>query len=69
MAVWQIARSAVKSIYVKKKSFPKEEAFGITSQIRRAGVSVCCNLAEGSARISASDQNRFMKSLLVAPLK
>ncbi len=59
MAVWQNAKNAVKSIYVKTKSFPKEEAFGMTSQIRRAGVSICCNLAEGSARISPVDQNRF----------
>ncbi len=59
MAVWQNAKNAVKFIYVKTKSFPKEEAFGMTSQIRRAGVSICCNLAEGSARISPVDQNRF----------
>ncbi|MBK8428420.1 MAG: four helix bundle protein [Lewinellaceae bacterium] len=59
MAVWQNAKNTVKSIYVKTKSFPKEEAFGMTSQIRRAGVSICCNLAEGSARISPVDQNRF----------
>jgi four helix bundle protein len=59
MAVWQVAKNAVKSIYVKTKSFPKEETFGMTSQIRRAGVSICCNLAEGSARIVATDQNRF----------
>ena len=59
MAVWQVAKNAVKSIYVKTKSFPKEETFGITSQIRRACVSICCNLAEGSARISPTDQSRF----------
>ena len=59
MAVWQNAKNAAKSIYVKTKSFSKEETFGMTSQIRRAGVSICCNLAEGSARISPVDQNRF----------
>lgn len=46
-------------IYLKTKNFPKEEIFGVTSQIRRAGISICCNLAEGSARISPSNQNRF----------
>jgi len=59
MAVWQMAKQVTKLIYLKTKSFPKEEAFGMTSQIRRAGVSICCNLAEGSARIGTADQNRF----------
>jgi len=59
MTVWQMARQVVKLIYLKTKSFPKEELFGTTSQIRRAGISICCNLAEGSARISPTDQNRF----------
>ena len=59
MAVWQMARQVVKLIYLKTKSFPKEETFGVTSQMRRAGISICCNLAEGSARIGAHEQNRF----------
>lgn len=59
MAVWQMARQIVKQIYLTTKSFPKEELFGVTSQIRRAGISICCNLAEGSARIGERDQNRF----------
>lgn len=59
MAVWQLARQVVKVVYLKTKGFPKEEVFGMVSQIRRASISVCCNLAEGSARISAADQNRF----------
>lgn len=59
MSAWQLARQTVKLIYLKTKNFPKEETFGITSQIRRAGVSICCNLAEGSARMSPTDQYRF----------
>ncbi len=59
MAVWQMAKQVTKSIYLKTKSFPKEELFGITNQVRRASVSVCCNLAEGSARIGPADQSRF----------
>ena len=59
MNVWQLARKVVKLIYLKTKSFSKSEIFGVTSQIQRASVSVCCNLAEGSARISPADQNRF----------
>mgnify|MGYP000083938494 CR=1 FL=1 len=59
MSVWQQARQVTKLIYLKTKSFPKEELFGVTSQIRRASISICCNLAEGSARIGAKDQNRF----------
>jgi four helix bundle protein len=48
-----------KKLYLKAKSFPKEELFGITSQIRRATISVSCNLAEGSTRKSPKDQSRF----------
>ena len=59
MTIWKIARRVTSLVYVKTKSFPRDELFGITSQLRRAAVSVCCNLAEGSARISAPDQNRF----------
>jgi len=59
LAVWKANRQFIKRLYSASKSFPKEELFGITSQIRRATVSVSCNLAEGSARISGKEQNRF----------
>ena len=55
MSVWQQARQVTKLVYLKTKGFPKEELFGVTSQIRRASISICCNLAEGSARISPKD--------------
>lgn len=59
MLVWQIARRVTKSLYSTTKNFPKEELFGATSQMRRACISISCNLAEGSARLSTKDQSRF----------
>lgn len=48
--VWQRARSLVKQCYVLSSDFPKEEIFGLTSQLRRAAVSVIANIAEGHGR-------------------
>lgn len=59
LTVWQMNRQFAKKLYFKTKSFPKEELFGITSQIRRACISVSCNLAEGSARKMPKEQLRF----------
>jgi four helix bundle protein len=47
---WQYADDLVVAIYAATKSFPKEEAYGITSQLRRAAASVPANIAEGAAR-------------------
>lgn len=57
--VWQKSRILVKRIYEITKSFPDEEKFGLTSQIRRASISISSNLAEGSSRQSFKDQARF----------
>lgn len=59
LGVWQKSRVLVGKIYKISAKFPNEEKFGLTSQIRRAGVSVCSNLAEGSGRISGKEQARF----------
>lgn len=69
MAVWQNARLAVKNIYLKTRSFPKEELFGITSQIRRAGISISCNLAEGSGRTSEGQQAYFYQIAYASALE
>jgi len=61
LIAWQQARQIIKQIYLTTKSFPREEIFGITSQIRRAAISISCNLAEGSGRVGEIDQNRFYK--------
>ena len=58
--VWQVSRTFVKDIYVLLRTFPDFEAYNnITSQIRRAAVSVSLNIAEGSTRNSLKEQSRF----------
>lgn len=57
--VWKKARILTGTIYKISAKFPPEERFGLTSQIRRASVSVCSNLAEGSGRVSGKEQARF----------
>lgn len=59
LSVWQDARVLIRSVYALTRAFPKSEMFGLISQINRAAVSVACNLAEGSARMSAKDQAHF----------
>ncbi|CAC9975595.1 four helix bundle protein [Flavobacterium panici] len=58
--VWQKSISLVTKIYKATSTFPKEEMFGLTSQIRRSSVSVPSNIAEGSGRESTKDFLRFL---------
>ena len=58
--VWQKSMSLVKLIYEETRSFPKEEMFGLTLQMRRATVSVPCNIAEGQGRASKRDFRQFV---------
>jgi four helix bundle protein len=55
LRVWQRAREFVKRIYLLTIKFPKNEKFGIVSQLQRAAVSVSSNIAEGSSRTSGKD--------------
>lgn len=59
LEVWQCARKYVRVIYALTATFPKNETFGLSSQLRRAVVSIPSNIAEGSSRSSIKDQIRF----------
>jgi four helix bundle protein len=59
LRVWHDARAFIKKIYLISKAFPKEEQFGLISQIRRAAVSVASNIAEGSSRTTTKDRAHF----------
>ena len=59
LKAWQKARILTKEIYSLTADFPETERFGLTSQLRRASVSICSNLAEGSSRFSIKDRKRF----------
>lgn len=56
---WQKAHSLALKVYRTTANFPKDETFGLTSQARRASVSVSANIAEGFKRIGNADQKRF----------
>jgi four helix bundle protein len=58
--VWKDGISFVTKVYKMTSSFPKEELYGITSQIRRAAISIPSNIAEGAARKSANEFRQFL---------
>lgn len=57
--VWQESRQLAVKIYKITRDFPDEEKFGLISQLRRAGISISSNIAEGTSRHSSTDQVRF----------
>mgnify|MGYP003488007742 CR=1 FL=1 len=57
--VWQLGRNLIKNVYQLSKKLPNDERFGMISQMRRAGISINCNLAEGGSRTSGKEQARF----------
>lgn len=59
--VYQLALQLVKEVYALTQNFPSEERFLIVNQVRRAAISVCSNLAEGSARKSKQEKIRFFE--------
>ncbi|WNM18180.1 four helix bundle protein [Flavobacterium capsici] len=59
LIAWQKARELALLIFKISKTFPKDELFGLTSQMRRCSISISSNLAEGSGRNSLKDKARF----------
>lgn len=60
LEVWQNSRKLVKEIYLVTSSFPENEKFGITNQLRRASTSISANIAEGFSRQSNKEKSRFL---------
>jgi len=59
LEVWKESKTLTKIIYQITSRYPENEKFGLTSQLRRASISVCSNLTEGSARITSKDKAHF----------
>ena len=61
LAVWQLAMDLTDQVYAVSEAFPKHEAFGLTSQVRRAAVSIPSNIAEGWGRGKTGEYIQFLR--------
>jgi four helix bundle protein len=61
LKVWEKAHALTLNIYQSTKNYPREELFGLTSQMRRACASIPANLAEGSAKNTDADFARYVQ--------
>ncbi len=59
LEVWQESRDLVLNIYNISELFPNKEKYGLTSQIRRSSISICSNIAEGSASRTMKQQAHY----------
>lgn len=60
LKVWQLARKTATEIYLLSKEFPREDAFGLTQQIRKCAISIASNIAEGAGRNSKNEFKHFL---------
>ncbi|MAQ75832.1 MAG: four helix bundle protein [Aquimarina sp.] len=60
LKIWQKSMQLVTSVYLETKDFPKEEIYGLTSQIRRAAISIPSNISEGFGRKGKNDYLKFL---------
>jgi len=60
LKTWQVAHQLVLDVYKLTKAFPREEMFGLVSQVRRAVVSVTSNIAEGFSRKGIKEKRQFL---------
>ncbi|MEL6108523.1 MAG: four helix bundle protein [Planctomycetota bacterium] len=60
LRAFELADSVVMDVYRATRGFPKDELFGLTSQLRRAALSIASNIVEGCARASEADYLRFL---------
>lgn len=69
LVVWQKSKSLAVAIYKLTKNYPKEELFGMTSQMRRCSISIASNIAEGSGRHTNKDKARFTEIAYASTLE
>ena len=67
--IWQLSHSLALKIYQITKSFPKEELYGLISQIRRSAASIPTNISEGCSRNSDAEFNQFLNIALGSALE
>jgi len=66
LVVWQKAHQFVLAAYRLSRTFPRSETYGLSSQFRRAAVSIAANIAEGFKKRGKSDELRFSRTLSTA---